>query len=180
MQRFKENDATELKVINTTLPILDVLSTDLNNFYTGAWTCFKLGEVLYDLNRDPMVGVITRDTYRTSFFAIHQLFTKPGTFEFYLEVFRAIWGSDVVVEFVVPDPGKLQINVQALDISLQDFLARKIVSGAYVFEEVVDHDGDNIAFQETQGIKNQTEMDALINEISPDGIFVTITLEIED
>src|SRR5690606_13222941 len=99
----------------------------------------------------PLVGVITRETFRSSFFAIHQLFTRPGTFEFYLDVFRAVWGDDVEVEFSIPQSGVLQINIEALDVQLSIAAARRIVNNSYVYDEIIlqggDYDGNNLAFQ---------------------------------
>lgn len=178
MQPFKANDQTEQKLTAAAGGVLDRISSDRSDLLHGAFQCFKLGEVLFDLDRDPLAGVITRETYRSSFFAIHDLFTRPGTFEFYLEVFRAIWGPEVEVEFTVPGPGRLQINIQALTIITEPFLQRRIVDNQYVFEEVTDHDGDPILFQVTQGIKTQSETDALMFELQTGGVFVETTLVI--
>ena len=60
-----------------------------------------------------------------------------------------------------------------------DFLSRSIVDNAYVYDEVVDHSGDFIAFQGVLGIKTQPELDALMIELHPDGIFVEAELEID-
>lgn len=178
LQRFKPNDQTELDVIEAGMPILDILGGDRDTFFASAYSAFPLGDVLYDLDRDPLSGVITRDVYRQSFPAIHNLFTRPGTFEFYLEVFRSIWGENVEIEFEVPSPGVLNINVDALGSALFDLIAREIVDNQYVFNEIVDQEGDNIAAQDTTGIKTQSEIDALMEELSPEGIFVQTTLTI--
>src|SRR5690606_40936008 len=102
MQAFKETDEKEEKVVATAFPVLDLISNDRTDFFDGAYEAFPLGDVLFDLNRDPLAGVVTREIFRSSFFAIHQLFTRPGTFEFYLDVFRAVWGDGVEVEFSIP------------------------------------------------------------------------------
>jgi hypothetical protein len=164
LQRFKDNDITEAKVIEVAMPTLELIGSNLDDFWQGAFTSYLLGEVLYDLDRDPMSGVISRTIFRQIFPEIHQIFTRPGTFEFYLTIFRAIWGEDVEIEFVVPDEGRLQINASNLPID------------EYVYSELVDHAGDFIMLQDKAGIKNQSELDALINEISPAGIFTETTL----
>ena len=183
MQAFKETDEKEEKVVATAFPVLDLISNDRTDFFDGAYEAFPLGDVLFDLDRDPLVGVITRETFRSSFFAIHQLFTRPGTFEFYLDVFRAVWGDDVEVEFSIPQPGVLQINIHALDVQLNIAVARRIVNNSYVYDEIMlqggDYDGDTLAFQGTQGIKTQNETDALISELHPAGVFVQATLDID-
>ncbi len=178
LQPFKENDVLEGKVTNAFLTPLVTRDTELDAFFNGAFTCFALGDVLFTLSRDPLAGVISQNVYRKSFFAIHNLFTRPGTFEFYMEVFKAVWGDDVVVEFTIPGPGKLLISVEAVNVTLDNFMARKIVSGAYVYEEVIDEDGDNIVFQGIQGLKTQAEADALLNELYPAGIWIGISVDI--
>jgi len=178
LQRFKENDEIETKMIAVAMPTLEGLGADRDDFFAGAFSCFLLGDVLYDLDRDPMSGVITREVYRSSFPAIHQLFIRPGTFEFYLTVFRSIWGEDVDVTFTIPSPGVLEINVESIGIDLFEFAAREIVDNEYVFSPIVDEEGDSIMFQDTVGIKTESEIDALMEEISPEGIFTTTTLSL--
>lgn len=174
---FKPNEELEQRVTNLVIPMLTSLGIDHDNFWNGANTCFLLGDVLYDLDRDPMAGVITRGIFRTSFFAIHNLFTAPGTFEFYLAVFRAIFGEDVVVEFEIPSPGVLLIDIDSLSTGTFNLLAREIVGGVYVYHELVTSDaGDFIMGQGTNGIKTQQEMDALINEISMAHIYTVCNL----
>ena len=178
MQAFKETDEIEKKVRDILLPLLTVTSNEKTEMYNGAYTAYPLGDVLYDLMRSPLARNMSKESFRTSFFAIHELFTRPGTFEFYMDVFRAVFGDDVDVEFTVPAPGKLLINVEALDIVNDLFMARSIVDNQYVQDEVIDEVGDNIVFQGTQGLKTQREVEALIYELYPAGLWVQTTLVI--
>lgn len=175
-QKFKLNDELEARVASVFDPILTSLGLERVNFYEGAFTAQPLGEVLLNLKRDPMVGVISDEVYVEAFSAIHELFTRPGTFEFYLQLFRKIWGDNVDVEFTVPDPGVLEINIEAVEAISYRFIARRIVDNAYVYEPVIDDEGDNIVFQGTIGLKTQDEVDLLMKEISPANIFTTATL----
>lgn len=177
-QEFHKGDELETRVASVFGAILTSLDLERDNFYDGAFLAQELGQVLWNLERDPIVGVVSETTYRTSFSLIHDLFTRPGTFEYYLSLFRKIWGDEVEVTFDVPSPGILNITINAVDALLFDFIARKIVSDAYVYEEVIDSDGDNIAFQGTVGIKTQDEVDRLIKEISPANIVTSATLTI--
>ncbi len=177
-QPFKLNDEKEEKVRDAALPVLTLLGNERDAFYAGAFEAFPLGGVLFDLRRAPLAGAISRENYIQCFFAIYDLFTRPGTFEFYLALFRAIWGPDVEVEFTIPAPGQLGINISALTVQLYNFVARDIVDNAYVYDEVVDQDGDNIVFQVNAGIKTQSETDALLRELHPYGIYVTSTLTV--
>jgi len=178
LQRFKESDETEAKVIAVAMPILDDLGEARDEFYEGAYSAWPLGELLYDLKKDPLSGVITRDVFVRSFPAIHQLFTRPGTFEFYMTVFRQIWGDNVQIVFGIPSPGVLTINAKVLDVENFFLVARRIFGPDYVYDPIVDHEGDNILVRATVGIKTQTEISALMNELAPAGIFVITTLEI--
>lgn len=176
IQYFKNNDDLEKKVADVFDPILTSLGLERTDFYDGAYAAQPLGEVLKNLKRDPMVGVISDDVYVQSFSAIHELFTRPGTFEFYLQLFRKIWGDAVVIEFTVPSPGILDINIEAVEAISYRFIARRIVDDAYIYEPVIDDVGDNIVFQGTIGLKTQSEVDLLMKEISPANIYTTATL----
>lgn len=177
-QAFKETDTVEAKVTATIAPMLTLIGNGLTNFHEQVYEAQGIGEMLYDSGRDPMARAVSRQTYLQSYAAIHQLFTRPGTAEFYLSVFRAIWGDDVEVEFTVPAPGKLEINIEALEASQELFMARRIVDSAYVYDEVIDEEGDNIVFQVPTGIRSQHEIDILMKELYPAGLWVETTLTI--
>lgn len=179
LQAFKQNDAKEKKVTDAFLSLLDLISVETDKFYTGAYEAAPLGDVLFELDRSPMSGVVDKDTFRKSFFALHNIFTRPGTLEFYMDVFRAVWGADVDVTFTIPAAGKLEIEIDALSAQLDDFIARTIVDNEYIYDEVIETDtGDNIAFQGTQGLRTQDQAEKLIFELYPAGIYTTITLTI--
>lgn len=177
LQPFKPNDLLEPRVASCFVPVVEELNEERDTFYAGAYQAAPLGDVLYELGRDPLVGVIDLEIYRESFPAIHELFTRPATFEYYLTVFRAIFGDNVNVVFTVPGPGKLLINADALDPETFRLLARKIQDDSYLYNLIVTSDlGDNIVAQGTQGIKTQNEMNSLIFELSVAGIWTVCTL----
>lgn len=177
LQSFKANDVIEPRVAGCFLPVLEDLEDERDAMYADAYNAAPLGDVLFELGRDPLVGVITAEIYRDSFPAIHELFTRPATFEYYLTVFRAIFGENVNVTFTVPAPGKLLINADALDPETFRLLARKIVNNSYLYNLIVTSDtADHITAIGTQGIKTQNEMNALIFELSVAGIWTVCTL----
>ncbi len=176
LKPFRANDVIEPKYVAAALPSLESLGGWLDIFFAECYDAAPLGDILYDLDRHPMAhGVLTPEIFRTSFWAINQIFTRPGTFEFYLTVFRAIWGDDVEVEFTV-SPGILGINISGIEGATANLIFREIVADVYVHSNWVDEDGDQLLAQVVVGTKNQTEVDALINEISPVGVLVTATL----
>lgn len=179
LQAFKENDPVETKMRDCFLPALQLIDLDLDEFKEGAFEAWPLGQVLYNLNASPLADQVNEETFVQAFYAIHGYFKRPGTFEFYLEICRVIWGEDVSVEFVVPSPGRLQINIEAAEVVEVNALVRAVVNNAYVYDELVDTlDEDNILFQIVQGPKTQSEVDALFFELSPAGIFVEVSLTI--
>lgn len=178
MEAFKQNDAKELQVVNTTLPTLTQLGNDRDSFYAGAFTCYVLGDVIFNLNACPLADAIPQDAFRVALASIVQLFTRPGTFEYYLDLLRDIFGESVDVTFTIPSPGILQIDIDSLTTVQEDFVARKIIDNAYTFDQVVTEDGDVIAFQQPLGIKTQSEMDALLVELYPAGVRVKSTLTV--
>lgn len=177
-QFFKSNDELEQKVYSAFSPSTDAMGDELDDFYDSANETYPLGDALYILERDPMAGVILPETFRESFPEIHDQFTRPGVFEFYLNVLSKIWGETADIEFSVPAPGKLNINIEALTLELLTFSARKIEDNTYIFEDILTQSGDTLVFQGTQGIKDQREADALIREIAPQGIYTQVILEV--
>lgn len=177
VQPFRANDATEAK-FRELAGAIEPVSTALDEFYAGAYTAEPLGSVLHALDRSPLTKILDEATFRRSFAALHEYFTRAGTFEFYLSLFRAIFGESVIVTFTVPAAGKLEIDIDVLAVELNTFLARRIVDNEYVYDDVVQTGGgsDDVLFQGTTGIATQAELDALMRELRVDGVFTTATL----
>lgn len=179
LEYFKPNDEKEQRVVDCALPSLQVIESALDEFLDGAFEAAPLGQVLWDLDKAPLTTSISREAFAASFFEIFKYFTKPGTFEYYLDVFRAIWGDSVEVEFVVPAAGKLEINIDALDAQAFNFAFRRITDNEYFYDDFITvPDSDEVMAQGTQGLKTQEEAEKFIIELYPAGIYLTITLTI--
>lgn len=177
-QYFK-GDSEELKYYNSAAPILDILRDERETFFDEAYACFVLGEILYDSNRSPLSNAIERDIFRSSFESIFDAFTVAGSFESYIAVFKKIFGDDVDITFTVPDAGKLTIDIVAQGIELKTFVARSIVDDAYVFSPIVTQDGlDNIVFQSIKGFTSQYELEQMLFEMVPAGVYTNINLSL--
>ncbi len=177
LQAFKGNDTLEARVTAALIDMLEVVDGVRDQFFDNAYTAQPLGDVLAATG-EPIASAIPLEVFRASFPEIHQLYTRPGTFEFYLELFRKIWGESVTVEFTVSAPGKLKIEIDALSIQLNLALARVIEENVYVNYEIVDEDGDNLIFQGTQGLQTLRQAQSIINELCPAGIWREVVLSI--
>ena len=177
MQYFK-GDATELKMDAAGTPIMNLLSIQKDLFLAGAYTAFPLGDLIYEEGRSPLSNAILQSIFRESFPEIFEAFVVSGSFESYLTVFRKIFGDDVDVTFTIPDPGKLEIVIIASGLEISKFIAREIVDNAYVFDYVVDDVGDNIVFQTVKGFQSQYELEQMLFELVPAGIYTEITLTV--
>jgi hypothetical protein len=179
MQHYKGDDL-ELKFEAAIQPILDVLSMQKDLFFDGAYDCGPLGDLLHEDDRSPLANAIKLEIFRTSFNTIYNAFTVSGSFESYLVVFRKIFGDTVDVTFTVPAPGKLNIDIVADELEEAFFVERHIVSNHYFFDNVVWYDtvpdGGNIVFQSVKGFKTQYELEQMLFEMVPAGIFTEITL----
>lgn len=177
-QKFK-GDAEELKYDACAQPLLDAIGLQLDDFLSGAYAAGPLGDILVTQNRAPLSQAMAQDIFRSSFSLIFQEFQVAGTFESYLVVFRKIFGDSVDVEFTVSAPGKLAIDITTTGLDLSNFVARTLVDGVYEFDNVIysDDDGqDNIVFQTLKGFKSQYELEQMLFELVPEGVFTAITL----
>lgn len=176
MQKFKETDLLEDRMINVVRPLLELLSEQKDTFYNEAFLAAPLGEVIFDLEAAPLTNAIRREIFRDAFQEIFEAFIAGGTFETYITVFKKIFGTDVVIDFTVPAPGKLIIDIEAEGVVLSDFIARYIEDNAYIFDEVIDDEGDNIAFQTVKGFQSQYELELMLFEMVSGGIYTEISL----
>lgn len=178
MQKFKETDLTEQKIIDAVDPVLQLLSSEKDTLYEECFNAAPLGDAIFDTGRAPLTNAIEREIFRDSFQEIFDAFVSGGSLETYLTVFRKIFGPGVVVEFTVPAPGKLIIDIEAEGVVLSDFVARRIVSNAYVLDEVIDDEDDNIVFQTIKGFESQYELELMLFEMVAGGIYTEISLTI--
>lgn len=176
--QFFKGDDTERKFFNSANPIITILETGKDELYAGAYENFKLGEVLYDSGRAPLANAIPRDIFREAFSSIFGSFLSAGSFETYLSVFRQIFGDDVEVTFGVPAPGKLTIDIVAQGLALFDLIGRSIQNDAYVIDTIVDYDGDIVTGQSIKGFETQYELEQMLFEMVPAGIYTEITLTV--
>lgn len=174
-QYFK-GDATELKIDAVVEPTFSDIDLQLDAFLEGAYEAGPLGDVIFDTGRSPLSNAIPKDIFRLAFKEIFDAFVAVGTFEAYITVFKKIFGDDVVIEFTVPAAGKLGIEITAAGVELTEFIARYIENNQYVYDEVIDWDGDNIVFQSIKGFTSQYELEQMLFEMVPAGVFTTISL----
>lgn len=177
MQYFK-GDAIEKKYYESGKAILDELSLQRDEFFDDAYFCQVLGDIIWESKLSPLSNAITKDIFRESFPELIQSFIEVGTFESYLSVFRKIFGAEVDVTFEVPGPGKLNIVIGAEGIELEEMLGREIIDDAYEYFEITDHTGDPILLQSVKGFQSQYELERMLFEMVPAGIFTNITLTI--
>src|SRR5690606_37380288 len=104
MQFFK-GDEKEQKLVQALSPIFSSIRNSRNTFYNMAYTAFQLGEVIWDTGSSPIVGRVPRNVFREAFPEIFNAFQEGGSLESYLTVFRKVFGDEVDIEFVVPEPG---------------------------------------------------------------------------
>lgn len=174
-QKFK-GDETELKFYNSGQPIAALMSDSKTDFFDGAYACAVLGDLLFNERRAPLANAIPQDIFRGSFSEVFDAFLVAGSFESYLLVFKKIFGDDATITFTVPAPGKLQIAIEAAGIELSNLIVRQIENDAYVNYRMIDQEGNAIMVQTIKGFQSQYELEQMLFEMVPDGIYTEITL----
>lgn len=176
MQYFK-GDALEIKFLEAAKGLLDTLSGQKDAFFSGAYSTGPLGDVIYNSNLSPLSKAIKSDIFRNSFNQIFEGFTVAGSFESYLLVFRKIFGESTTIDFTVPAPGKLWIDIVADDPETSNLVSRYISNNQYVFDTLIDQSGlDEIMVQTFKGFQSQYELEQMLFEMVPAGIYTEITL----
>jgi hypothetical protein len=178
MVEYFKGDDNEVKVYEAAKTILDSISFAFDEYYAGVYESGPLGEFLYDEDRVPLTNAVKRDIFITSFVEIFNAWTVCGTFESYITVFKKIFGDDATIEFTVPAAGKLTINITSSGFVTSPLIARRIVSNAYVFDNLVDENGDNVCASTILGIENEYELQKILFTMVPAGIFTTVSLTI--
>lgn len=175
VQYFK-GDETEKKFFEVANYFFNFLSSSRSDFYDQAYFCYDLGELLYNAKSAPLTNIIPIEVFKDLFAIIFDYFDEAGSAESYLVVFRAIFGDDVEVTFDVPAPGKLTIDIVAEGVEFSLFTVKEIIDGEYVYSDIVDTDGDNIIFKGIKGLGSQYEVEQMLYELVPAGIYTEISL----
>ena len=174
---FFKGDPDEVKVYQSIKGLFDNIGVQAELFYSDTYNDYTFGGLIFDEDRSPLTNAIRRDIFIESFNEIFSAFVVVGTPEAYLTVFRKIFGDDVEVEFEVPAAGKLNINITASGVQLDDFVSRYIADNQYFFDDIVTQDDDEIVFQSFKGFESQYELELMLREMVPAGIFTTINLD---
>lgn len=177
MQFFKGDD-NEVKTYESALPAFAEIEMQKDLFFEGAFSCYALGDIIWQSGRSPLANAIPAEVFRECFFALFESFTFAGTFESYLTVFRAVFGDDVGVVFTVPAPGKLNIDITASGLQISQLKGRLVDGSGYVFETIIDRNGDNLVGRSFKGLESEYELNQMLFEMVPGGVYTLITLDV--
>ncbi len=176
--QFFKGDDIEKKFYDAGSPTLIGLNLQRDIFSAGAYEAMPLGDLMFDDQRAPLSNAISKTIFRESYSQIFDAFIDVGTFEAYIIVFKKIFGEDVEITFTVPAAGRLQIDIVATGLDISDFVSRYIADNAYVFDNVVTEDSDQIVFQTVKGFATQYELEQMLFEMVPAGVFTEISLTV--
>lgn len=154
----------------------DVTNAALDEFYARGYDASPFLLMLYDERRMPFADRVPRDSFVSFIKEALARFPFTGTFESYIFILQAIFGEGSGVLFNIPAAGKLEIAVNAAASLEFGFQAARLDGGSIVFDDVVDHVENGIVFGGISGIDSEFELQMLLAEIIPAGIFPQITL----
>lgn len=175
-QKFKGDDF-ELQMEEAGKPAFDRCSVALDEFYEGGFTSEDFLLMLYDEGRMPFSDRVPRDTFTR--FIRQAIANAPftGTFESYIFLLKSIFGENTQVLFDVPAAGKLEMEVSASDTIEFGFTAKEYDDdGNVILIDMVTSEGEYLEFLGISGIDTQAELEQLLSELIPVGIWTDITL----
>jgi hypothetical protein len=90
---------------------------------------------------------------------------------------KALFGESATILFTVPAEGKLTIEVNAPGSSLEfDWVAKEIVGGVTNLTQLATRDGDLFLFNGISGIETEAQLQILLAELMPVGVYTTLAL----
>jgi hypothetical protein len=177
MEYFK-NDDLEQKIIAACQSLFSGINTGIDDLEENCFSCYKMGELLFDNNRMPLTNVIKRDIFIYCFEQIFEAWQFCGTFESYLTVFKKIFGEGSTVDFTVPGAGQLEIEIIATETDEFNAVFREVLNEVYIYDNFVTQDDDKIIFRSVLGIESQYELEKVLFSLVPNGVYTTISLTI--
>lgn len=173
MAQYFKGDAVEKQFIGSGLPIVTQTSHALDLFLEEGYDSTPFLLMLYDENRIPFSERINRLAFVDFIKEIYNRFPFVGSFDTYLYVLRAIFGSLSEIFFEVPAPGKLRIDINATSSLDFDFAGRYSTGEEFI---VTDNLGNILTFRGIAGIETEYELNLLFSEILPIGITPDLNL----
>jgi hypothetical protein len=176
MPQYFKGDSLEIKFDAAGEVLISNIALQLDAFLADAYESQPFGDIIFADGRSPLANAISQDIYRETFNEVFSQFSVAGSFESYISVFGKIFGDSVDITFTVPGDGRLQIDIIAEGVDLNDAVARRIENNQYVLDELIDYEDDNIAFQTIKGFQSQYELEQMLFEMVPAGVFTEISL----
>jgi hypothetical protein len=174
-QKFK-GDPLELQMELAASPAFDQCSASLDDFFANGYGAAPFLLMLYDEGRMPFADRIPRDAFVSFFTEALSRFPFTGTFETYLFILQSLFGSGTTVLFTIPAPGKITIAINAADRIQFQFIATEFDGSQFVDTQMVDQDGSDLIFSGISGISSQYQLQQLLSELIPAGIFPSVSL----
>jgi hypothetical protein len=176
MTQYFKGDTTEQRFLAAGQVAFDQIGLALDSFYSGGSTAADFLLMLYDSGRVPFTDRVPREAFVDFFREAVSRFASTGTFEAYLFILKGIFGPDTEVLFDVPGAGKLEMVINAGTTKLFDLIVTQWSGSFYEDFTLITHDDDTIQVATLSGIDSQGELEALLAELIPAGIFPDITL----
>jgi len=170
-EKFK-GDPTELKFDNAGRPAMDLIGRDLNDFFNGCYESNPFLLQLYDDRRIPFSDRIKREAFLPFIKELFSRYGFVGNVDTHLFVLRAIFGELSEIFFTIPNPGHLEIDVNATSSLEIEFIGRDQDG----FFNLSDDLGNDLMFRGLAGIETSAQLELLFSEIMPAGIYYDITL----
>lgn len=175
-QKFK-GDTSELAMEAAGATAFDLVSLAQDRFFDGCYETEDFLLSLYDNGRMPFSDRVPRDAFVSFIKQAIPNFPFTGTFEAYIFIIKSIFGADAEILFEVPAAGQLEIVINSSASLEFDWIATEFVDGSYINYEMTTMDGDFLQFRGISGITSQAQLNQLLSELIPAGIYPSITLQ---
>jgi hypothetical protein len=174
-QYFK-GDATEIKYYQSGSDIMDLQAGFLDEFFEGAFDNAVFLLMLYDEGRMPFSDRIPREAFISFLIECIANVNFIGSYESYIFLITRIFGAGSSVFFEETAPGVLTLTASATNTIDYDFVVREVIDGEYVVSELVTELDEQLIFAGFPGIESEAELNQLLSEFVPAGIYPDITL----
>lgn len=176
-QYFK-GDAKEIKFDTVGKGPIDLTGLALDQFYDEAFDCAEFLLMLYDEGRVPFSDRVPRDAFVSFLIQCIANANFIGTYESYIFLVNGIFGEGSSIFFGTPVAGKITMIISSSSTANFTFVARELIDGGYEYFDMVTGDGETLEFVGFPGIESEAELQQLLAEFIPAGIYADITLVI--
>ena len=163
------NDEIHRAVHDIALTVKEQTELDeLVIWISDAYKNHQLGQMLHESNSFELGAYLKEAFIREKYDLVVEAFAHLGTYEAYILLLKATFGEDITIVFTNPSAGVLNVTVDNYGVDGDNLTTQ-------VPDNLTTQVPENLVTRKIDSLLSPKEMELLLQQMVPEGIFATFT-----